>query len=100
MPDSASPLGGWKLSEVMESSYEAKEDIHGLLYFHLKHIILKFCEKLTSFRVHVSLFNMKPEHMPNGVATFRGERQLYDRFEVSPFIFFLFSFFFSLIYHS
>lgn len=86
MPDSASPLNGWKLSEVLESSYGAKEDIHGLLYFYLKHILLEFCEKLVSLKLHVSLFNMEPEHMPHGVATFRGDRRLYDRIEVSPII--------------
>jgi hypothetical protein len=81
MPDSADPLYGWKLSEVLQEPHPAKHDIYGLLYLHIRKYLLKFCEKLRTLKLDVSLFCMDALDLPNRIENLDDKRR-YDRIEV------------------
>jgi hypothetical protein len=81
MPDSADPVVGWKLSEVLDEPHHAKGDLYGLLYFHVRRFLLKFCERLRNLKMNVSFFCMDAFYLPSRLEELHGERR-YDRIEV------------------
>jgi hypothetical protein len=83
MPDSADPLDGWKLSEVLEEPHHAKDDLYGLLYLHVRQHLLKFCERLHNLKLDVSLFCMDALNLPSRLEELHDEKR-YDRIEVCP----------------
>lgn len=83
MPDSADPLDGWKLSEVLEESHHAKDNLYGLLYLYVRQHLLKFCERLHNLTLDVSLFCMDALNLPSRLEELHDEKR-YDRIEVCP----------------
>lgn len=81
MPDSADPLHGWKLDEVLQEPHLAKADLYGLLYLHVRKYLGKFCERVCNLKLNVSFFCMDALDLPNRIEELDEER-LYDRIEV------------------
>ncbi|EEP78509.1 predicted protein [Uncinocarpus reesii 1704] len=58
MLDSADPLDGWKLEEIVGLASQAKNDIYGALFFHVKDLILKFCRRIMNMKFHIDLYQI------------------------------------------
>ncbi|EUC29428.1 hypothetical protein COCCADRAFT_40188 [Bipolaris zeicola 26-R-13] len=58
MNDDATPRGGWRFNEYMEDAPAAKADEFGAIFFYLKGLLLRFCDRLRSSNVSFRLFNM------------------------------------------
>lgn len=82
MPDSADPLQGWTLTEVLQPSYGAKHDLYGQLYVHVKRELETFCKRLHTLNLNVSLFKKDAMDLPDTLATLRDKETFYDRIEV------------------
>ncbi|EEA24163.1 hypothetical protein TMatcc_007239 [Talaromyces marneffei ATCC 18224] len=82
MPDSADPLHGWKLDEVLQEPHLAKADLYGLLYLHVRKYLVKFCERVCNLKLNVSFFCMDALDLPNRIEELDEER-LYDRIELA-----------------
>ncbi|KAG7002098.1 hypothetical protein G7Y79_00029g063940 [Physcia stellaris] len=59
--DSASPLEGWSMQSIQAPSnlqFTAKNDLNGLLYFHVRTVIETFCDRIQdpSFKTHFILY--------------------------------------------
>jgi len=48
--DSADPLNGWPIHEVLETAKPARNDLYGTLYFDLRDIFGRFCDKLSRLK--------------------------------------------------
>lgn len=58
MMDSADPLSGWSLAEVLSTSAgPADNDIYGKLYNHIKSVLARFYRRLLDTTVEFHLFN-------------------------------------------
>ncbi|XHG09041.1 hypothetical protein AWENTII_012120 [Aspergillus wentii] len=68
--DFADPLHGWRLSEVLQDSYCPKSDIYGQLYFHIKGLLLNFCEKITTHHLSIDLFHIDAVDLPKTLGLF------------------------------
>ncbi|WEW56694.1 hypothetical protein PRK78_002142 [Emydomyces testavorans] len=79
MPDSADPLDGWKLSEVLQATYPAKNDLYGQLYLHIRQDLLKFCQRLTTLKLSIYALQVNAVQLPGHISRLRGGKQLYDR---------------------
>ncbi|PGH28167.1 hypothetical protein AJ80_00057 [Polytolypa hystricis UAMH7299] len=80
MPDSANPLDGWKLEEILQTSYGAKDDVYGQLYLCVKSNLQKFCEKLATLKLDIRLFRMDAADLPYRILD---GKKWYDRIELS-----------------
>ncbi|RMZ42089.1 hypothetical protein AFCA_006832 [Aspergillus flavus] len=83
MPDSADPLQGWTLTEVLQPSYGAKHDLYGQLYVHVKRELETFCKRLHTLNLNVSLFKKDAMDLPDTLATLRDKETFYDRIELA-----------------
>ncbi|PGH12477.1 hypothetical protein AJ79_04221 [Helicocarpus griseus UAMH5409] len=79
----ADPFSGWNIKEVLQPTYPAKEDVYGQLYLHVKQRLLKFCERLDTLRLSITLFRATSMFLPKAIFEARKDIQLYDRIEVS-----------------
>ena len=70
------------LTEVLETSYQAKHDLYGQLYLHVRGILLRFCERLATLKLKICLFQMNAVDFPDHITKVRDEGQNYDRIEV------------------
>ncbi|KAE8361677.1 hypothetical protein BDV27DRAFT_26211 [Aspergillus caelatus] len=83
MPDSADPLQGWTLAEVLHASYGAKHDLYGQLYVHIKRYLETFCKRLHTLKLNICLFKKDAMDLPDKLATLRGKETFYDRIELA-----------------
>ncbi|KNG89153.1 hypothetical protein ANOM_002986 [Aspergillus nomiae NRRL 13137] len=83
MPDSADPLQGWTLTEILRPSYGAKHDLYGQLYVSLKRNLHSFCERLHTLKLSICLFKQDAMDLPDKLATLRGRETFYDRIELA-----------------
>lgn len=95
--DSADPIDGWTLGDVLEESGCADHDIYGLLHLHVRRLLQKFCEKLSTLKLDVRLYQMDATFLPTDVGR---ENHTYDRIEVTPSLSTSCAGFFLLIPHS
>lgn len=79
MRDSADPIDGWTLSDVLGESGGAKNDVYGLLHLHVRRLLEKFCEKLFILKLDICLYQNDARDLPNQL---KGELRFYDRIEV------------------
>lgn len=81
MGDSADPLDSWLLAEVLRESYGAEADLYGQLYLLVRDNLLKFCERLATLKMDVSLFQVNAVDLPMQINQAK-RKPLYDRIEV------------------
>lgn len=56
MMDSADPLDGWPLGEVIQKVPSARNDIYGGLFMYLQDLLLEFCNKIQRLDVQFQLY--------------------------------------------
>lgn len=82
MMDSADPLEGWTIKDVVRLAPLAKNDIYGSLFNYLREILLQFCNQVSRLKVHFHLFQVDALDLP-GIMRQRGMgRSYFDRIEV------------------
>lgn len=69
MMDSADPLAGWSLSDVISKGSLAKHDIYGSLFFYLQEILLHFCHQLQTLEIHFHLYHADAIELPRIINT-------------------------------
>jgi hypothetical protein len=85
MMDSANPLEGWPLKEVLKKAPSAKNDIYGSLFLHVQEALLKFYRRLKNLKVRFQLFQVNAVELP-GILQQRGiSKNSFDRIEVRLF---------------
>ncbi|KAH9206685.1 hypothetical protein DL95DRAFT_486583 [Leptodontidium sp. 2 PMI_412] len=83
MMDSADPLEGWTIKDVVRLAPLAKNYIYGSLFNYLREILLQFCNQVSRLKVHFHLFQVDALDLP-GIMRQRGMgRSYFDRIEVS-----------------
>ncbi|KAJ6011517.1 hypothetical protein N7451_002929 [Penicillium sp. IBT 35674x] len=79
MKDSADPLCGWSLEEVLHtSSGPATADVYGKLFFFLRGQLHSFLSRMQNLRLRFEILNFSPKDLPD-----RLEKGWYSRIEVS-----------------
>jgi hypothetical protein len=80
--DSADPLEGWPVKEVIQKAPLAKSDIYGSLFIYLRDILLKFCHQVERLKICFQLFQVDAQDLP-GIMRERGiDKYYFDRIEV------------------
>lgn len=82
MPDSADPCHGWELREVMTATSAAKHDLYGNLFAFLQKNVLRFCQQITQLKVHVRLFHLDAQQLPEHIQQLNEGEITFDRIEV------------------
>ena len=82
MMDSADPLAGWPLEQVMKKAALAKNDVYGSLFRYLRDILLQFCHGINSRSTHFRLFQVNAAALPGVLETSATGQRLFDRIEV------------------
>ncbi|OCL12153.1 hypothetical protein AOQ84DRAFT_420874 [Glonium stellatum] len=83
MKDNSDPLSGWNIDEVNQCAPLAKKDIYGSLFFYLRDLLLKFCGRIQSAKVHLQLFQVDAVELPNILKESVKGNISFDRIEVS-----------------
>ncbi|ESK84858.1 hypothetical protein Moror_14952 [Moniliophthora roreri MCA 2997] len=81
--DTASPLQGWDLSEVVKAGKEhgtTEEDIMGCLFFYVKDQLLEFSKRLRRFHIAITMYDQDAATLP---ASLPPHLRRFDRIEVS-----------------
>lgn len=69
MMDSADPISGWNLAEVLSTaSGSASNDLYGKLFTHIHSTICQFNNRLTQTGAAFELFNTNAAHLPSVLA--------------------------------
>ncbi|OJD34037.1 mynd finger family protein [Diplodia corticola] len=82
MMDSADPLAGWPLDEVLRKTGVAKNDIYGGLFFYLIEVFVDFCERILTRKIDFVLLNVDAVDLPETLAKDMSLPQSFDRIEV------------------
>lgn len=81
--DSADPLDGWLLADVLGEATNASNDIYGSLYHYLTTTIHQFCEKVHKIDTSFTLFQVNAVLLPTSLARYGRVKAEFDRIEVS-----------------
>ena len=82
MLDSADPLEGWPIEEIIEKAPPAKNDIYGSLFFYLQDVLGLFCRRLGKLKVSIQLFQVDARKLPSIIQRDEMDQCLFDRIEV------------------
>ena len=82
MKDSADPIQGWQIEEVIEKVTLAKNDIYGSLFIYLQDILLQFCRCIHSHKVHFRLFQVDAVLLPKMLELPEVGQCSFDKIEV------------------
>ena len=82
MLDSADPLEGWPIEEIIEKAPPAKNDIYGSLFFYLQDVLGLFCRRLGKLKVSIQLFQVDARKLPSIIQRDESDQCLFDRIEV------------------
>lgn len=82
MMDSADPLNGWSMDDILQSTPLAKNDLYGGLFFHVRKLLVDFCAKLKTMKISFVLLHKDAAELPKTLATDLQLTQLFDRIEV------------------
>lgn len=66
MKDSADPLEGWPLDEVISKATLAKKDIYGSLFFYLQDLLSRYCRRLGAMSI-IHLFHLGAVNLPSSL---------------------------------
>ncbi|MCJ1307220.1 hypothetical protein MMC25_000866 [Agyrium rufum] len=81
--DSADPLDGYSVTEVVQKAPLAKNDIYGSLFLYLQDTILKFCKQVKRLKVSFQLFQTDAVRLPSMIQQREMSKTRFDRIEVS-----------------
>ncbi|KAH8593394.1 hypothetical protein B0O99DRAFT_515819 [Bisporella sp. PMI_857] len=83
MMDSADPLEGWPVKDVIQNAPSAKNDIYGSLYIYLQDVLVRFCEQVSRMKVCFHLFQVDALQLPYKLKDCGMDKAFFDRIEVS-----------------
>ncbi|MCJ1477201.1 hypothetical protein MMC13_005872 [Lambiella insularis] len=83
MTDSADPLEGWPLTEIIKAAGFPSNDLYGGLYFHLKDVFTRFCKNLSKRSITFVLTHADAVVLSGALIKSVGGPCLFDRIEVS-----------------
>ena len=82
MLDSADPLEGWPIEEILQKAPPAKNDIYGSLFFYLQDLLGLFCHRINRLKVSFHLFQVDARKLPSIVEREGMKQCSFDRIEV------------------
>ena len=82
MLDSADPLEGWPIEEIIQKAPAAKNDIYGSLFFYLQDVLGLFCHRIGRLKVSIQLFQVDARQLPSIVGREGMNQCSFDRIEV------------------
>ena len=82
MLDSADPLEGWPIDEIIQKAPPAKNDIYGSLFFYLQDLLWRFCHHIGRLKVSIQLFQVDARKLPSIVEQYEMGQRSFDRIEV------------------
>ena len=82
MLDSADPLEGWPIEEIIQKAPPAKNDIYGSLVFYLQDLLGLFCHRISRFKLSIQLFQVDARKLPSIVEREGMKKCSFDRIEV------------------
>ncbi|KAL1982084.1 hypothetical protein VTN96DRAFT_1797 [Rasamsonia emersonii] len=83
MKDSADPLDGWRIQEVMSKAPLAEKDLYGSLFLFLRDLFSKYCARLATISVSFQLFHLDATTLPASLKSDGISPTSFDRIEVS-----------------
>ncbi|KAF2137795.1 uncharacterized protein K452DRAFT_257269 [Aplosporella prunicola CBS 121167] len=83
MMDSADPLAGWPMEEILQAASPAKNDLYGGLFLYLRPLLVKFCKKIRKHAINFELLHTNATELPGYWGENQDEGQRFDRIEVS-----------------
>lgn len=82
MIDSADPLQGWPLKDIIRHVPAAGDDIYGGMFLFVTNVLTIFCQRLKDLKVSFTLFQINTTQLP-GILNEGGRAQKkFDRIEV------------------
>ncbi len=84
MKDSASPRQGWDYHEYLQYATAAKSDAHGALFFYVRDLLVKFCERVKKTNLSFDLYCQDARFVVK-----RLQHLTFDRIEVTLLIIFI-----------
>jgi hypothetical protein len=82
MLDSADPLEGWPIDEIIQKAPPAKNDIYGSLFFYLQDILGRFCQQIGRLKSSIQRFQVDARKLPSIVEHGEMGQCSFDRIEV------------------
>jgi hypothetical protein len=82
MKDSADPIQGWPIEEVIQKAPPAKNDIYGSLFFYLQDVLWQFCHQIGSLKLRIQLFQVDALKLPSLLKQYGPDQCSFDRIEV------------------
>ena len=83
MMDSADPLQGWPLKDIIRHVPSAKNDIYGRMSLCMTDILTKFCQRLRVLKVSFTLFQLNATKLSELLENAGFTQKKFDRIEVS-----------------
>jgi hypothetical protein len=64
LADSADPIDGWAIKDVMDTSVgNLVNDVYGKLYFYVKDVLSSFCRRVQALKISFNLFQADAESL-------------------------------------
>lgn len=82
MLDSADPLEGWPIDEIIEKAPPAKNDMYGSLFFYLQDVLGLFCRRMGRLKVSIQLYQVDARKLPSIIKRDGMDQCSFDRIEV------------------
>ena len=82
MKDSADPLEGWPINEIMQKAPPAKNDIYGSLFFYIQDVLWQFCHQIGKLKVSIQLHHADALELPGIIQRNKMGQKSFDRIEV------------------
>ena len=82
MMDSADPLQGWPVDEIIRNAPLAKNDLYGSLFFYLQDVLWQFCDRISKLKVDFQLYQVDALRLPSLVKQYGIGQHSFDRIEV------------------
>lgn len=82
MLDSADPLQGWPIDEIIRKAPLAKNDMYGSLFFYLQDILWRFCHQISRLKLSIQLSQVDALKLPSIVEQYKMGQSSFDRIEV------------------
>ncbi|KAL9129400.1 MAG: hypothetical protein Q9217_002131 [Psora testacea] len=83
MMDSADPLEGWPIDEIIQKAPLAKNDLYGSLFFYLQDLLWQFCHQIGRLKISIQLSQVDALKLPSIVEQYERDHCLFDRIELS-----------------
>ena len=80
--DSADPLEGWPIDEIIQKALLAKNDLYWSLFFYLQDVLWQFCHQIGRLKVNIQLSQVDALKLPGIVEQYKMGQCSFDRIDV------------------